>query len=151
MNCKKAKELILTGYADKELNEGLNLQVEAHLAGCGQCREFKDSLYKLAIEPLKNLKEIKPPGSVWENIKEGIETEPAGRPAFSIPRPVFAVALSVTVFVIGASVALKSLNSQARINNYFQEQEKFLNSLETNGGDYSAAGRIGTAIEEYFL
>jgi len=164
MECKKIQEIIAADYIDGELNEKLKGQVQVHLSACNQCRALEMSLRRIAVEPFKNLKETRPPDSVWERIKENIVAEESRRkesifvylkdylrPLFNIPNPVFAT-IAIAVFVITASVVM-SLGSQMRMNSYFQEQEEFLSSLEANTGDSSMGGSagLGTVIEEYFL
>lgn len=161
MKCDKIRDLISTDYIDGQLNEVKTRQVKEHLAGCGQCSLFEEALRKSAVEPFKNIKEIQPPDYVWERIKENIEEEAQPqkenalvclrdylKPLFSIPKPVFA-AISVIIFLIALTSSVVFFNSKAQINNYFQEQQEFMNSLENSSGA-SGAG-FGTAIEEYFL
>jgi predicted anti-sigma-YlaC factor YlaD len=164
MDCERIREIISSDYIDGELNEKLKRQIQAHLSACDECRAFEMSLRKIAVEPFKNLKEIRPPDSIWERIKENIITEQSRhkesvftylrnylRPFFNVPKPVFAT-IVVAVFVITASLVM-SLSQEIRMNSYFQEQEEFLSSLEVNAGDSITAGStgLGTVIEEYFL
>jgi len=161
MKCDKIRDLIYTDYIDGQLNEVKTRQVKEHLFICEQCRLFEESLRKGAIEPFKNLKEIRPPDYVWERIKENIREEAQQqkenvlvylrnylKPLFSIPKSVFA-AISVIIFLIALTSSVVFFNSRTQINNYFQEQQEFMNSLE-NPSVASGAG-LGTAIEEYFL
>ena len=79
MDCKRIKELITTDYIDRELDEKLMKEIAAHLRVCKECNAFEVSLRKAAIEPFKNIKEIRPPEYLWERIKENIEKENTGQ------------------------------------------------------------------------
>jgi hypothetical protein len=75
MECKKIQELLLTDYIDGEAGDALKNEVERHVNICHTCRQFKQSLLKIAIEPFRKAKESKPPDLAWNRIKEAIVKE----------------------------------------------------------------------------
>jgi len=154
MNCKRVRELIITDYIDKELDEKTMKEVEAHIKICEGCGAFEKSLIQAAVEPFKGVRDINPPEYLWRRIKEGIEREnaPKARWMFSIPRPVFgpaAIAVACAILIITLSV---TLNSKNQLNNYIQDQGDFLSSLDpgSSGSLKNSQNGLGTTIEEFF-
>lgn len=166
MDCKRIKELITTDYIDRELDEKLMEEIAVHLRVCKECSIFEESLRKIAIEPFKNIKEIKPPEYLWERIKENIEKENKRqeqglfiyirnylKSIFAIPRPIFAAtAVIIAGIIIGGIFLGVSLNLQHQITDYFQDQIDFITSLDVNSSNSSTTNNsgFGTTIEEYF-
>ena len=165
MDCKRIKESIITDYIDRELDERLMKEIAAHLRACRECRLFEESLRKAAIEPFKNIKEIRPPEYLWERIKENIKKENTRQElglfvyirnylqsVFAIPRPVFAATAVIIVCIILGVILEVSLSSQHRITGYLQDQIDFISSLDTNSSNSSTTNHsdFGTTIEEYF-
>ena len=154
MNCKRIKELITTGYIDKELDEKLMKDIEAHLKVCHGCGAFEELLRKAAVEPFKNAQEIKPPAYLWKRIRENIEKEGGIREqwVFSIPRPVFAATAAIAVCVILMIVLSATLNSHKQLDNYIQDQGEFLSNLDPSSRNSLTNNHsgFGTTIEEFF-
>jgi len=165
MDCKIVKELITTDYVDKELDEKLMKEIAVHLRACKKCSVFEESLRKAAVEPFKNIKEIRPPEYLWERIKENIEKENTRQEqglfvyirnylqlVFAIPRPIFAATAVIIVCIILGVILGVSLNSQHQITNYLQDQIDFISSLDVNSSNSSTTNHngFGTTIEEYF-
>ena len=156
MNCEKIKELILTDFSDNRLDEKVKKQVNAHLNSCVGCREFAQSVNKIAIDPLKRAEQENPPDYLWYRIKErigGEKPQPAlsgvlqNLQVFFHPRPAFALA-SIAVVVIIASVLFRPYLRGKEINLYLNEQMDFVSSLGQNG---SSEINFGTSIEEFLL
>ena len=164
MNCKRIKELITTGYIDGEINVELQKEVEQHLNTCSQCRHFEQVLRQTAIEPFKNVEEVKPPQSVWNKIKETIAKEkrakelPLGlrdriHAIFSVGKPVFAVVTVITVILMTMVFTRLPFNSQKVVSGYLEEQAEFLGYLDTDAaGSYDKDYMdLDTSIEQYFF
>jgi len=166
MNCKRIKELITTDYIDRELDEKLMKEIAAHLRTCKECGVFEESLRKAAIEPFKNIKEVRSPEYLWERIKENIAKENTkqeqGLPVyiwnylqsvFAIPKPVFvATTVIIAGIIIGGIFLGVSLNSQNQVTDYLQDQINFISNLDANISNPPTTNRsgFGTTIEEYF-
>lgn len=157
MNCKKARELFLTDFIDMQLKIGPHKHLQEHLDSCHKCRLFYESLLKKAVEPFKNIEQITPPDFIWERIKEQLQTEERKQQAsafdylrsflqlvFNIPKPVFAT-MAVTVFVLAVTTTVVlSFHSRIGLNNYFEEQNAFLNNLDYNSTGILADNYLGT-------
>lgn len=168
MKCKRVKDLLLTDFIDGQLDEALRQEVDVHLKMCKKCGQFEQELRHSAIEPLAELKEIEPPDSVWQGIKEALYEQNEGitfaKAAavlrgyldrfFSLPRPAFAFITVLAVFlVISGSMNLWSLRSRRLINAYVQEQMEFFEGLDTDNEDSLMTNNdnLEEAIEKYFL
>ncbi len=165
MDCKRIKKLIITDYVDKELDEKTMKEIAAHLRVCRECSVFEESLRKAAIEPFKNIKEIKPPEYMWMRIKDNIEKENNRQKqglfvyvrdylqsVFAIPKPVFAATAVIFVCIVFVIILGVFLNSQTGITNYLQDQIDFITSLDAASSNSitNNHGGLGTTIEEYF-
>ncbi|MBM3248701.1 MAG: zf-HC2 domain-containing protein [Candidatus Omnitrophica bacterium] len=158
MNCEKIKELILTDFSDNRLDEKLKSQVNAHLSSCAGCREFAQSVNKIAIEPFKSAQKENPPDYLWYRIKErigGEKPQPAlsgvfeGLQMFFHPKPAFALA-TIAVVIIIASVMFRPYLRNKQANLYLNEQIDFVSSLGQNGNGSSEIN-FGTSVEEFLL
>jgi hypothetical protein len=160
MNCRKAKDLILSDYTDNELSLRIKTEIDKHLEKCAACRKFQETLQDKIIQPLKQAKEIMPPDYVWERIREEIEakTSQCEQPGFSIftalrqkclrrPQGVFAAALAVIAIFFALFLTKSSLDDKRHLNEYFADQVEFFNYLGDDGKDAD----FGTATENYFL
>ena len=161
MNCKKVKDLLVE-YIDGELEQKVREDVSRHIETCRACREFAESLKKVAIEPIAGSERAKAPEWLWHRIKDKIEGESAPLPRFSlerlfppikIRRPVFAMATALAVVIAIAVAAGVSIRSRSQMNTYLSEQAEFLSYLSGENGSRTEldAGNLGTAIEDYFL
>lgn len=147
MECKKIQDRLITGYADKELGVKENAEVEQHLTGCADCREFFGAVQKSAVLPFKEPGEMQPDRVVWQRIQEKIEAERArsenwfGKladaltPLLRMPQPVFRVAF-VTALILVVVVLAKWPSSYADpVDGYLSEQMTFMNDLKTGNTD----------------
>ena len=159
MKCDKVKKLLLTDHVDGESHGRLAGDIEEHLAGCKECREFCAVLREKAVAPFKALGSLEAPGEVWEGIRQRIgrrsfAEERAGIvPALWAMMPVrravlAAVSLAVAVFML-SGVQVWRLYDRELTHRYMEMQSYYFTDRDTetevmNGG-------FGTAIEEYFL
>jgi len=161
MKCKRARDLILSDYIDGELKGSLRIELEQHLAGCGDCRRFKEIAEKKAAAPFRSSKTIEPPESVWQYIKESIQEEgrisrysPNRAMAFFAGRQALAGAL-IALMLIGAIFVKSHFYTRDDLNGYIEEQIEFLTLLEADDVEYTngsyADSDLVNAIDEYFL
>ena len=73
MNCGKIREIIISDYADNELDGKVKAEIEIHLGACPDCREFKEILVSKITGPLRDLSPENPPEYLWKSIKDSIE------------------------------------------------------------------------------
>lgn len=160
MNCKKAKDLILTDYIDGELDQRAKDEIDAHLSACRECFVFAESLKKDVAAPIRHAARQNVPEDLWRLVKSRIEEErhPAKEPRpvfefitslFVVRRPALGLAGVVVLFLIVSSIFIDFRIRQARetargeylINIFGQSEE-----ISENG-----YGGFGTVIEEYFF
>ena len=84
MNCKMARELILTDYLDMEAGEKAGSDIKAHLDVCPECRKIAASAVDMNNEFLKIPQTLTPPEYVWRRIRDAVlsEKKEAVRPVF---------------------------------------------------------------------
>jgi predicted anti-sigma-YlaC factor YlaD len=163
MNCKKARELIMTDYSDGELSRALTKKIERHLLICSECRQLTLELRKRAIEPFKKAEEVKPSDSVWYQIREAIASgesqQPEGflaylrdiwRGAYYLPRPVYATAAVMVIILAVTVFARQPLTKQKLVNQYLKEEMEFLVNLRSEPKKNSS-DTLATKIEMSFL
>ena len=73
MKCSKIRDIIITDYADNELDEKTRREIEQHLNNCAACRAFEQALLSTVVEPLKNAEVVNPPDVLWSRIKNNLE------------------------------------------------------------------------------
>jgi putative zinc finger protein len=83
LHCRRAEEL-LSDHLDGVLDEVLETDLRAHLAGCERCRELRDALLEV-LEVLRTGREMEPSAGLAE--RAAAAALRAGRPraAFRIP------------------------------------------------------------------
>lgn len=146
ISCEKIKEILLTSYIDNELDEKTRKEVEQHLAGCYGCREL-ESLAKDVIAPLEKAGLMEPSSDVWASIEEQIsvpEQVEVSEPFWevirrTVLRPVPAAAVSFLVigflfFSVFYNMGQKTVDPA--LDKYFSNHIRFLDYLESNGGEY---------------
>ena len=162
MNCKKFQEVILTDYADDQLNEADRNEISNHLMICKSCREFDQVTKKLTLEPFLDSKTSQPPEILWEHIKKTVEPklkDPVFNPFFetllhrlSLPRSIFALSSVLTIFLIALVLFrspqfFKNLENQQLSHAYLEEQVEYF-SGSTQSDDST---NLNAAIENYLL
>jgi hypothetical protein len=154
MNCRKAQEIIISGYSDNELKLFWKKACEAHLDACSDCREFLSVFKRSVVEPFKNTAPVNAPDYLWYRIKDkiaAVKPAPSRHGLFDIfvkvPRPIFAataVILLVTInlLVLGVVNLNRNDNSPVSMLSYVEE---------INSGNTDNPADFGTEIEKTFL
>jgi hypothetical protein len=75
MNCKQAQEFILTEYSDGLLTGGPLVDLQAHLAICGECRFLAEDIKRNVTEPLTHAPKLPVQEAMWRNIRDRIQDE----------------------------------------------------------------------------
>ena len=152
MNCRKAQELIVSGYSDNELKFFWKQAIEAHLAQCPACREFLAVFENTVITPFKDAPVKDAPDYLWYRIKEKIASQvPVKRPYLldifpKIPRPVLA-AMVVIILVTANLLALRIINVEHNAKN----SAVVLLYLDDVGAGNDVNVDFGSDIEKNFL
>lgn len=155
MNCKKARELFLTDFTDMQLKITTRKRLQEHLDNCPGCRVFYGSFRNKAVEPFKKTERMAPPDYIWERIKEEIQTEEKThresvldylksvlKPVFNIPKSVFAT-MAAAVFAIAVTTTAASFNARIQLNSYLEEQNEFLDSLDSHAAGITSSSSLG--------
>jgi anti-sigma factor ChrR (cupin superfamily) len=90
----------LSEYLDDELDAAARAEVEAHLAGCGECRADLEALAAV-VARAGTLTDAPPAADLWSGIESRIASRQVLRPAFSSRRFAFTMPQ-----LIAASLAL---------------------------------------------
>jgi len=160
MKCEIARELILTGHLDGELDAGRRREMEEHLRTCIGCGDFEKFARENAVRPFALAGKEKPPAYLWEGIKEKIMLSEANartgifsnaaeaiRRIFSfilrIPRPVIAFAAGAMIII--AILAAVSGSQSRALDEYLNEQASFLAKLDA--GQPNGASIFDTDIK----
>ena len=161
MNCKNARDIILTDYIDGDLKVRALGGVEEHLKACPACRGFAEDAKKSSAL-FKNPIRKDPPPEIWSNIRTEISRK-AYRPGFIqealekmryiLPnfRPaVVAISAAVVLLVAAAAVRFVSIGNYAET---IQARDDIIAMVSINGNaDESESGYdLGTPAEVYFL
>lgn len=152
MDCKKAKELIMTDYIDGRLLGTALKEVETHIASCADCRALAGELAK-TLGAFKTVKPEAAPSGLWYKIRAEISAEPAGqfsarrlfvpvREMFSHIRPAVAAAAAVMILLFVLTAIRLAPNSS---------QDEIVTLASFNGNGDEAEYDLGTPAEEYFL
>jgi hypothetical protein len=107
----------LSAYIDEELDDGERQRLEAHLAGCDECRATVTDLREI-VARAASLEAAPPTHDLWPGIRERIgggarvlpiagatQAERAGR-RFALSLPQLAAAAAIVAFLSGGSVWL---------------------------------------------
>lgn len=159
MKCDKIKELLLTDHLDGGSYGRLAGEIEEHLAGCRECREFYVLIKEKAVTPFKGLEALEAPREVWEGIRERIDRrslagERAGiLAALWAQMPVrraalAAVSLALAMFML-SGVHVWRLYDRALTRKYMEMQFYYFSDQDTEAEAMN--GGFGTAIEEFLL
>lgn len=161
MNCKSARDVILTDYIDGNLNARALGELKEHLKACPSCRGFIEEVEKSAAL-FKNPVRKDPSPEVWRSIraeiirkehKTGFIQEVSERIRYILPnlRPAI-VALSAAVILLVAAAAVRF----AAIGNYaetIQARDDIIEMVSINGSaaESGFGYDLGTPAEIYFL
>ncbi len=165
MNCKKVKELILTDYLDRQVNEEQKKQIEKHLASCVNCKEYELAARKTVIEPFNKTERVNPPEEIWHKIKGQVEEEQKElanpftdfihriKSLLYVPRPVLAVPTIVIVLLIVVTIIYLPSKKQETLEVNPESRIESINYMMSvfNQDSMDEDNGIATDIEEYFL
>jgi anti-sigma factor RsiW len=159
MKCDKIKDILLTDYIDKEAKPAIAREIEGHLAGCKECREFYDTLKEKVVVPFKELRPMEAPENMWDAIKMKIENDSAAEEhpgilaifssAMPIRRAIFAAASVGFAVILLSGAHVWRLYDRGLSQKYMELQVQYLSGADTD--DASDNGGFGTAIEEFLL
>ena len=147
MECKKMQDRLMTEYMDKELDPSQNAEVERHLIACSDCREFFETVQKMAMLPFKEAEEMQPGDAVWQKIQERIEAErkhswdwfgglaDSLAPFFRISAPAFRVAFATALVLVVVVVAKWPSSYADPVYGYISEQMTFMSGLKNGTAD----------------
>jgi predicted anti-sigma-YlaC factor YlaD len=107
MDCQRAEEL-LSDHLEGSLHPLLGAELEAHLAGCGACRELRGALAEV-VEALRSAPEFEAPVGLAERAARAARTRPRPieiRPALVLPQWLNAAAAGFALIALGAALAV---------------------------------------------
>lgn len=160
MDCKRAKGLVLSEYADGVLKGHALEELESHLRSCLSCRRLAEDM-RSTCALLKSAPRLEAPRAVWDRLRFGISKLSAKktfaetiqenlRYGFYRIRPAIAATAAITVllFVLATARFVSQLSYPAAL----PAGEDIINMVSLNGdaredGSYD----IGTSAETYFL
>jgi len=166
VNCKNIQDLLLTDYLDGQLEEEKKKSFDNHLSSCFNCREFASVAQNNIMQPFINAENFIPSDHIWERIKKAIEEKPEPvrsgfltsfwnsiKESFLFPRPAYALAGILVIFVVAMSVNRMSLERQQKTIHESEKEIEYITYLAEATLDVSVDqnGGYGTAIEYYFL
>ncbi len=167
MNCEKVKELIITDYLDRQVNEEQKEQIEEHLASCRHCKEYELAARKTVIDLFNNAERLRPPEAVWHKIKEKIEEEQELTSPFAdlirriksflyVPKPALAVATIIVALLIMVTIIKLPSENQEIMKANLENQENQIECITYllrvfNQDSMNENNGFGTSIEDYFL
>lgn len=159
MKCDKIRDILLAEYIDKEAKPATAREIEGHLAGCKECREFYATLKEKVVAPFRELSPMEAPENMWDAIKIKIENDSAAEEhpgilaMFSsfmpVRRVIFAAASVGLAVMLLSGVHVWRLYDRGLIQRYMELQAQYF--LQADTDDASDNGGFGTAIEEFLL
>lgn len=147
MQCKKAQEVLLTRYLDKEIDSKEQATIEEHLAVCPGCREFLEAVKLAAVVPFEGAPEMRPDDVVWQRIQEKIAAKEAhlwgwlerladvSAPWLRAARPVFGAAFVTALVLLVVVLARWPFAQTDPVYGYMSEQTTFLSDLGAGDTD----------------
>ena len=155
MKCERVREKLLTEYVDGRASETIKMEVERHLNGCGECREYYQTLKEKVVSPLQEAGPMEAPEKVWEGVRDRIiqrELDKEKVPVFfGMRKPVMAlVSVVVLMALVFGGAKYMQYEKDNALNDYLEGEASFLLALG-EGTDVDNGNGFGTSIEEYFL
>lgn len=166
MTCKEIQELILTDDMDGRLSAPQESALEAHLASCTACREFKAQAMQAVSDPFRQSRHFDPLPDTWQKIKERLEQKnswgyhwegflESARDLFKVPRLAlaFASVIFVVLFVsfLGKALILKPLAKVQQETFYANNVASYFSFLQSDQEGTDQEEGFGSGIEKYFL
>lgn len=159
MDCRRAKGLILSEYADGVLRGHALEELESHMRSCSSCHRLAEGMVS-AAELLKSAARADAPQAVWNRIRAEISRLSAkkgfvGTALDSIQygfyhlRPVIiaTAATLVLLFVLATAKLVSYVNYSSALS----AREEIISMISLNGDNSSDTYSIGTSAETYFL
>jgi anti-sigma factor RsiW len=158
MECKKAKGIILSDYADGLLRGHALEELEAHLRSCPQCRSFASDIVS-AGKLFRSHGRETAPAVVWERIRAEIVSA-MGKPGVlgaALDRVRQGLSgLKPSVAAVTAAALLVFLVVAARV---MHERSDYLSAIAAEGivpteylyGANGSEYDMGTSVEEFLL
>ena len=160
MDCRRAKGLVLSEYADGVLRGHALEELESHLRSCSSCRRLAEGVTS-AGELLKSAARADAPQAVWDgiraeisrlSIRKGITETVLERIRYGLYHLRPAVVATATIIILIFVLATARLVSYMSYSAALSAREDIINMVSLNGeepgiGDYD----IGTSAETFFL
>lgn len=156
MNCKKARELILTDYLDEQMEAEPQKSLEDHLSACFHCREFVSVAQKNILKPFMDAEKAHPSDQVWRQIKETIKEGPESampdsltvflnifKKYFLFPKSAYALAGILVLILVTIPWTRPMMNKEIKYIEYLVEATEDVSTSQDGG--------YGTSIEDFFL
>ncbi|HZT76547.1 MAG TPA: zf-HC2 domain-containing protein [Vicinamibacterales bacterium] len=99
----------LSDYLDDELTAGERREVDAHLAGCAECRAVLDELQQV-VARARTVEPRPPHADLWPGVARRIETPVMRRLAFTLPQ---ALAASLVIALLSGAVVWKAMERRS--------------------------------------
>jgi predicted anti-sigma-YlaC factor YlaD len=165
MNCKKAREKIITDYLDDQMDATAKAHIEEHMAHCPECKKFYVDAKKVADELFAGAEHVNPPEYLWRRIRESIFAEEKRKIGFVdgildklrgflyIPRPALAIISVVMLILAVGTITTLKINYRASAAINAPEQVEYFTYLmgEPTGTSINGSVNFGTPIEKYFM
>ena len=160
MDCRRAKGVILSDYADGVLRGHALEELEIHIRSCSSCRELAEGLMS-AEELLKSAARADVPQAVWGriraeisrlSIKKGLIEDLSEKIRYGFyhlrPAVMATAAIIALLFVLATARLVSYMDYSAALS----ARNDIINMVSLNG-DERGAGEydIGTSAETYFL
>jgi len=158
MDCKTARDIILTDYLDDGMPANQPAELAAHLATCAACRTFASQAREELLLPFDKLPRLEPPEAIWQAVRQGISSRPSPaanllsrlRTLLLAPRPLLALG-SVTMLLLSA-LFLTHVGTHPQPFDPEAQLDYLGYLLETNNPpNVDETGGYSSPIEEYFL
>lgn len=160
MRCDKIRDILLADYTDGEAEERLVREVEEHLSGCAECREFYSILKDSAVSPFKGLKPMEAPPEVWEGVKDKIEKRSAPDKRTALLEVLYgllpgrslvlaAAGFTLAVFLLTGAHVWRIFDRDLVVR--YAESQLYYFSEEDSEGDSVNGEGFETAVEKYLL
>jgi len=161
MDCKKVRDILISGYIDGEVTGKARDIIKGHLALCSQCQEYELNLRKHTAEVFTPAGRVKPPEEVWHKIKDNIAREKQKvwgvrfvemiYEFINMRRPVLALSSVAVVLLLVIVFVRFPVQRENMANIYLVEQVEYFSHLKGNNGTNGSSVDLGTDIEKYFM
>ena len=115
MDCRRAEEL-LSDYQEDALHAVLHGELEAHLAGCGRCRELSEMLVEVRAA-LRSFPDVEAPSGLGDRAAAAalaVRRAPIVRPAVVVPQWVSTAAAGFALIALGSLLMIVGPDAPTR-------------------------------------